>query len=248
MLKKMTVCLMTFVILVATSVLPSFAAPGKAREGKIIFSVPEIRDKNTLFERAKKGITDVPQEMVVSGGKFRNKQTGKELPVKTYNTTQLLEIKEFPDGLRKERYATTVFLVAQADGSFSWSEWDNTGGVRLSGTIYFNKSYDSQGQETIELYKVNGDYTIYDSTYSIDNQRVKVVQDGYSIEPGSGGVVYQRVWKYPTGFSFEYYPPSEWYPVRTSSNYMIGELIQCDVISRTSIWEAECPVFLQQGW
>ncbi|MDK2882294.1 MAG: hypothetical protein PWP58_630, partial [Bacillota bacterium] len=28
MLKKMTVCLMTFVILVATSVLPSFAAPG----------------------------------------------------------------------------------------------------------------------------------------------------------------------------------------------------------------------------
>lgn len=217
MSKRLFSLVVMAMLLVAIAWTYAYAAPG---DSKVEFEAKEIKDKPVLFERAKKGITDLDDEKIVTRGQLLNKRTGKAEPARIYTTTQLLRVEKLPNGARKSSYATTGFVVAALDHAHYYDyEWDSTFAVKAYGTIYWDWWYDPSGNAYYDLVKVDGGWSIADSTCSLSNKYVDIIQAGW---PYGKAYIQQKATKYPSGLTFAYSVPSNWEPVAEVHRYQVG--------------------------
>lgn len=219
-------------LLVASASTYGYTAP---RDLKVEFEAKEIKDKQVLFERAKKGITDLNDDKILTRGKLINVRTGKDEPARIYTTTQLLKVETLPNGSKQSSYVTTGFVVSPLDYAQYYDyNWDSTYSVKAYGTIYWNWWYDPNGVSYFDLAKVDGGWSIADSTCSLSGQYAIVAENGWVYE---SGYHQQTTTKYPSGLTFAYSAPSTWEPVSSSGNYQVGQTTYTRINRGGSAWD-----------
>lgn len=210
-------------IIVSLSILaaPVVASPQNLIENSELISEKQIiKDNNILFERAKKGISDLHEEKIIPKAKLVNEKTQQELKVKTYTTSQLQKVTKDSSGkILQETYATTSFAIALSDGSQSDSSWDETGGVKASSTIYWNYAYNN-GFTYLDMsgQKISGQWTIYDNELYLTNKKFTMGQSGITLNHGYKQQVSNSN---PSSLTYNYTVPS-WYPVLADGQSSIG--------------------------
>jgi hypothetical protein len=206
-------------------------------DAKVTKKYDEITDLNLLFKNAKK----IKKEIL----KGKNIKTGKEedekvLEVDHYQTSQLLEELEKPDGQKIEKYAITNFAVAKekdnAKEELQPTNESNLNVITLSNNnsgINFQKTSSKSDYAWDSTLGVKAYSTIYvnKTTNSqgtwLDLQSViggwEIHDSTYSltnkrvrlaqIGVGANGNVYKTLDKYPSSLTWSYPAPPEWPPV-----------------------------------
>lgn len=150
-----------------------------ARSGETVkYEAKEITDINSLLERAKLGINDVSLDLLPNKNveaKLENGK-GKSLPVKVFQTSQLLKKIEKKDGTDEELIAVTTIAEVNKDAFITSllrdddEEWDGGLGCRAYSTNYYYKNSDTPTR--YKLYKVTGGWEVTDPTYTLTNRSV----------------------------------------------------------------------------
>lgn len=171
----------------------------------------------------------------------KNIKTKQKKELKTYQTTQLLDIVEHIDGSVVKNYATTTFAIISSgdvpedqvtSNSFrimssspnSDDKWDPTYGVRAYSTIYWDDWTDPRGMDYYDLKKVSGGWDIQDSQISLTDREVTVGANGWvwnEFPP------YQQQYEEfsPTPFTYNYSSAAgnwNFFPVSASEQYAVG--------------------------
>jgi hypothetical protein len=226
-MKKILSVSLALVMLLAISTQFGFSkAEAKVGNKEIVFQAKEIKDKETLYKRALKGINEdkkgapVPEKAVLKGN-------GDSVEIETKTTSQLLERYNKEDGTSVEVYAATTFtevegedLVAASASGQSGSTWDSSGGIKAFSTIYYERpSYD--GNYYIEIKYATGGWDFYDGNLRVLNRDVRIGASGPTAWGGSARAVDQRRNYYGVGLDWTAYAYASWVPVldngRTSS-------------------------------
>ncbi|AFQ42241.1 hypothetical protein [Desulfosporosinus meridiei] len=154
----------------------------------------EEKDLHKLFDKAAKGISDVPMKDA-NKSIIKNLNTSEQVPLNTLKTVQLIESENYKDGKVKNSYALTYFadvneknLTGESDESFSTMgsgnyeetpDWDKTGGVRAYGTIYyFTENYSGEINRW-KITRAKGGWNSYDSTIAMSNRSLEALEYGY---------------------------------------------------------------------
>lgn len=176
-MKKLCVFLITLLLLMCCISGAAFAMVSD--NIVVVFEKQEIKDHKTLFERAKKGITDYD-------GFIAEWEGSKELKVDKYLTTQKLKSVKDKNGSLTTSYVTTGIFKVQplATGSkIDPDQWDITGGVNAVISVYwetiqqnppYGATYNRVTKSEVAFYR-------YDSSISIKSNSTYV----YAKEDGS---------------------------------------------------------------
>jgi hypothetical protein len=203
-------------------------------DAKVTKKYDEITDLNLLFKNAKK----IKKEIL----KGKNIKTGKEedeevLEVDYYQTSQLLEELEKPDGQKIEKYAITYFTVAKEKNNTE-EELQPTNESNLNVITLSNNNSNINFQKTGSKYDYQWDPTggvkAYSTIYvnkTTDSQGtwldLQSVTGGWEIHDntyyltnmrvrlaqigvGTNGSVYKTLDKYPSSLTWSYSAPPEW--------------------------------------
>lgn len=181
----------------------------------VIYQATPITDINILFERAKKGITDieetVPSQKLIIESAIGQNLSKEENAVEYYTTTQ--KIKAVKKGEEvTETYATTNFAIMSA-GSVYQTTPDSSGGVVAYSTINYDRQTNN-GLFTYKLISVTGGWNPHDSTISLSN---RIVRYGISGNKPGGGNVNEQSGDIPISVNaYGFSAPSTWGYVETS--------------------------------
>ncbi|WP_028402018.1 hypothetical protein [Ectobacillus panaciterrae] len=221
-------------------------SPIDISKAKVIKKHEEIKDLKLLFERAKKG-----KQEFSDADKFKAEAKihkisaeANTFQVKNYQTSQLIEELENPDGTKIETYAITNFASAYETDTDGVLASTNNSGLNVTNLSNTNSSlavrpmadkYDEQWDPTygvkaysrvyvtkttdsrgtwLDLSSVNGGWLIDDSSYYLTNMRVRLVQIGV----GTSGSVYKTADKYPGGSKFNYAADPAWPKVSANTS------------------------------
>jgi len=232
---KSLVALFLIVGILFISILPASASSEiDSCQGKqVVYSQEPIIDEAVLYDRAKKGETDlITDQSFIKDLKFDEKLI-KDFKVKSYVTTQ--KLKEVRDVSVKGKtgtentYVTTIFTellpLSYSSGS-SYLEQpvvdSQTASVRSTLTVYFDYRKDVIGSfnyYSAKLTSVKSKWDILDSQMSISNGFVRGTANGFNVtsfDPhyesglithlGTGSGEYNLI-SYPSsGTSYYYYP------------------------------------------
>lgn len=189
--------------------IPQVQASKNSNEFKTVKTYKEITDPNKLIERAKNQILeDKDRERVKATSSTLSLQKSvKTQKQKTYETSQLLEIKVNKKGDKIETYNFTTLAVEDGSGSVSDSKWDSTHGAKAYQTVQYNKYKGSRGETYYKLTRVKGGWKIADPKYGTSKRKV-----GFAVVGATNGkgVINKAQYKYPKGDTYNYKVPSSW--------------------------------------
>ncbi|MDE8563289.1 hypothetical protein PNH38_05235 [Anoxybacillus rupiensis] len=206
----------------------------KEKKYRVVEKNKEVTDLNILFENAKRGKSDLNEKQLQKlASKAELKADDKEpnslnLNVETFETSQLLETREYEDGSVEKDYAITTFAIANEPtntlstvsdegGSQNRYKWDSTLGVKAYSTVYYSIVSDPRGSKHWDITSVSGGWQIEDNTYILSGMKVVIGQNGWSY--WGGIVTAQSVTKYPSSRTYSYTAPSSWVPVVASGSF-----------------------------
>jgi hypothetical protein len=156
----------------------ALAANSEIKEAKkVVFKNTEIKDINTLLDRAQKNISDIPKEKFNSSFVLTNDKLKIAKNKDTLVTTQLLEESVIGDSTVKEYATTIISIVTRAMLTQYDSNYDSSYGVMAYSTIYWNTST-INNLSYATLTSSSGGWTIYDASISISNRYVRLGASG----------------------------------------------------------------------
>lgn len=227
-IKKLSLLVLTcFAFLIFSST--AFALPEKKEE--IVFEVEPITDVNKLFERAKKGESDLIKEKIKPQSVLINLVTNEEVKLKTFITTQKIKKVKSRDNMETDYYMTTVFAVSSWDDLNYEQAWDSTGGVRGYATVYWKEPY-YQGFKQWQITKADGGWNINDSTLTCTNRKVFIAENGWSDKLQNN--YYQEYPYANVGFTFNYTPFFE--PIRAADLNAASVRTEATISRGSSSW------------
>ncbi|MEJ8543955.1 hypothetical protein [Brevibacillus borstelensis] len=197
---------------------------------KVIQKNKEITDLNVLYELAKQGRGELKTGTsgTVQLIRVDPNYSDETLPIKVFETSQLLQVAENNKGDRIETFAVTKLAIAASDSSKYDSDWDKTMGVKGYSTIYVDKVYDSRGYLHYKLVSAEGAWEISDTQYSLSNRKVTLGASGFSY---FGSTVGQKKDFKPTSNDFNYSAPTTWLPI---SSGPIGATMKVTITRKNS--------------
>jgi len=205
------------------------------KEGyRVVEKNKEITDLNILFENAKKRKSDLNEEQLEKLAskaelKANSKKSNSPDPkMETFETAQLLEVREYESGIVEEDYAVTTFVIvdeptttvsaASSEGGSQYRyKWDSTLGVKAYSTVYYRIVSDPRGSRHWDITSVSGGWQVEESTYILSGMKVVVGQNGWSYWGGT--VSGQTITKYPSSRTYSYTVPDSWVPVVASGSF-----------------------------
>ena len=209
------VTILTLFCMLLSSVCFASEKESKIKEKKVVFKAEEITDFNILLEKAKKGESDLPIDVldkkIKSESKMVNKETNETIELQYYRTSQLLEVVEDEDGkIIEEKYVVTLIDVVPLSTGLINSNptWDSSGGVYALSTIHFSIEPDAAGNSYYKMTRGAGSWHTPDGSISLSNRDVLLRQMGTSKD----GLfrTYPMPRQYPTTNTFSYSTPSNW--------------------------------------
>lgn len=243
-----------FVLLILFSIVLTTVNAEESIE--IIFSKEEITDIDTLYERAKEGITDIESlpfdnETVLIKEEIDNEEIkteelntmeidddkDNEEVLETLSTTQKLKTIVYGDDETVDFYATTVFVDVTEEDLLEVSQeftaageqeddYNPNGTVRSYSTIYWQDRGSGSTRE-FRLTSASGGWTRIDSQVSISNRVARLGQTGETAKEYT-----------PTANTFNYSAPSTWnWLNRNSELNLIGCTTEITITRGTSSWK-----------
>jgi hypothetical protein len=221
-------------------VLPLNAAiANESKDGwNVEYEAKEVKDKDLLYDRAKKGITDYVEDQ--ANGRqatLKNNDTGEIKNITMISTTQKLK-KQKKGNQVIESYATTSFAIVPAgysgSGSDASSAIDPSIGVRANNTVYWDNYYDSNNTLYKDITSATGSWDILDPTFYVQGQQVRLEAAGATPSGTSQNV--DKWWT--SGMTFYVTAPPEWQPVviLTSTYRVLGSDMLCTIHDATTSW------------
>jgi hypothetical protein len=210
----------------------------------VIFSKAEIKDKDLLLERAKKGISDSDISKLPASLKNQHfvltDNKGNKKPIKTVLTTQLLSEVQTPEGniqnyalnVISDNKVSSVISPLATGGSQSNDGYDATYGVQSYSTIYYSIVFASPNQ--MRLDRVTGGWSLLDGSLALSNKSVVYGTTG----TGTNSLpVTQSATKYPSGWSFDYSTGFSKYVLAGGTwRPVIGATTKCTISRGGSSW------------
>lgn len=195
MKKATTILLMLIFVMVTVS--QAFATT----QPEIIFQQKEIKDINKLWQKANKGISDLPSDAERFSAVLKDAPSNYVVDKKA--TTQILKKEKKNDGTIITSYVTTTFAIVKdndkkegkstlsdsrndvklastklPDGilellaaSKSWDEYDDSYSIRHEGKFYYSSYTDASSILWVRPEKVEGRWYRDDSSVSITSSR-----------------------------------------------------------------------------
>ncbi|MBG9792797.1 hypothetical protein ABD76_09970 [Paenibacillus dendritiformis] len=132
-LKSILMCVLLFTI----PITPAFA---KIPPSQVLFEAAEIKDVETLINRAKNGVSDIPHATVTLDAVVTKVKGSSiiEEKIETYSTTQKIKAVRFTSGALTESYVTTRVALIASDGSQYKADNDASLGVKAYSTVYWD--------------------------------------------------------------------------------------------------------------
>ncbi|MBU7314267.1 hypothetical protein [Paenibacillus oleatilyticus] len=241
-MKKIASIVLSSLLLLTTAGLASAQSPESIKPDagfKVTFSKSEIKDLDTLYQKAKNRISD--EKVALPKVELKNNQTNEVVDLESLSTTQLLEVKEDKtSNSTVKRYVTTAFATPYAAGGSGEkpkNAWDSSYAVNAFSTIYWNITV-SGGLEYISLTEVKGGWTVGDSKISLDNRLVRIGQTGTTKDRSHADQKEEHYNYELLNNKFDYGINSNWVPVRTSQSYtLVGVYTEVKLYRGTSSWE-----------
>lgn len=219
-MKKLFVLILALFILVPNSAFATSINDNTVKE-KVIFEKEEIKDRNKIIDRAKKGITDVedlPFEVSSSITKVDSENIQVLSTLSTFDlenldeenfdldiftTTQKLKETQALDGTINTEYVTNA--VVNAYDSKTVNKTD--GSYVVSGVVSVRwEEKISGGVMVWQLADTSGSWSLLDTGFSLSNRRVEFGQLG---QEACFGTQCKQT-SYPTSNSFFYVGSSSW--------------------------------------
>ncbi|MDO0824869.1 hypothetical protein [Desulfosporosinus nitroreducens] len=231
----------------STSVLANPNTVNTGSKSIVITENKQITDIDKLFDRAKKGISDIKDNDIVpqAKGEAISKESGISIKAHLLSTTQLLKEEQLPGGDIVKTYATTNFALVPesqlldaaqgiaSDSSLTDSDWDKTDGVKAYGTIYWNYSYNGGVKYASMAGQTNKGGWSPLSGYSLSKKKVTYGQSGMT---ASNGAKTQSSSITPSALTWSYKVPSKWIPVKADSTSYMGQSAYALVSRGSSSW------------
>ncbi|WP_003541435.1 hypothetical protein [Desulfotomaculum nigrificans] len=197
---------------------------------KVRFEKQIIKDVDTLYDRAQKGITDLDSKHKDKLFKYKaamiDEKNGNKKDVDVYETTQLYKQTEGEDGSITSYYATTIMAVPYYDDSKYKSVSDGSGGVKAYGTFYWLTNY-INGIEYVDMVYVDGGWTVGDSRLTVSDRKYWYGQSGFNLDRF---FVQNTSPTYTTSsFTFARTVDSSWAPISLTTKYSIGLNSSCKI-------------------
>ncbi|TYR81546.1 hypothetical protein FZC66_06830 [Priestia megaterium] len=240
-MKKAISYLMAFTMLFLLVIPVSAKEKEVVQKEKVIYQAKEITNQKELYERAVKGIKDVPiNDLSLPKQEMKNNQTKENVELSEHVTSQLLNVKTVDDTEIQEIAVTTfvtpesstilepTFTTFATSGSKSEEEWDSSYGVRAYSTIYYSRTT-KDGVSYAKVTKASGGWSISDSSISLSSRKVTIGTSGWPAGT-------QSITKYPTGNSWSYSTPTSWEYISTTSGHSIGATSTVTLKRGSSTW------------
>ncbi|PQP83203.1 hypothetical protein C0Q44_00250 [Paenibacillus sp. PCH8] len=230
-MKKLTKLLSTLVIV--SMIFGSLnVSADSTQEEVLLFEEEQITDIDTLIERAKNGITDIPvneskrsiislksnKSIANTQSLAQSTETDELVLEEQYETTQ--KIKTVQKGNEITETFSTTTIAVLADGSSYQTQPDSSGGVVAYSTVTYDKRQQNN-LDTYKLIKVSGGWNRHDSSINMNDRWYTFGASGNSFD--GGFAVTQASGKNETSLNaFQKNAPSSWkYVVKDNSTFFV---------------------------
>ncbi|GBF34673.1 hypothetical protein DCCM_3793 [Desulfocucumis palustris] len=194
MFKSKLLIFVVFILIAALFITPASMAASDSngvslkldKDEVLVFQADEITDDSILLERAKNGICDGPafdaKATLTKDGVEKNSDK-----IKVYFTVQKLQSKknsktDKTTDLYKQTSYAIIPLSALAYDPDTDSDWDQTGAIKATSSIYYEGSscyLDSKTRNGFRITKIAGVWNRYDSTVTWKNSKIGFWQQAF---------------------------------------------------------------------